>query len=222
MQAIAERVLTDTAPQGTIDAKFVSQARQLNITRDENDYIEDVVDGACADLARIVSLSNDMSLQYLPVRVFLRMISSSVFLLKGLALGIRTTKLQESLHLLDQAITVLQSGQLDDVHLVSRYAALLKIQVSRLRQTFDSSGRENGAGQEQTRVADGAAQPVHEQDSSDPSVHDWFGQPSHPENWLSLPMDPLAAPFGSWGDGATDPDLDLRYLDLDFIWNPPP
>ncbi|RMJ28351.1 hypothetical protein PHISP_00828 [Aspergillus sp. HF37] len=222
VQAIAERVLSDTAPQGTIDAVFVSRARQINISRNEYDYIEEVVDSACAILARIVSLGHEKPLQYLPIRVFLRMISSSIFLLKALALGVRSTKLQESLDLLDQTIAALQSDQLDDIHLVSRYAALLKIQVSRLRQTLASVGRRNDSTPQQTHGTDGIDHPANEQNASDPDNNEWFAQANHPEDWLSLPLDPLTAPFGSWNDGAADLETDWGHLDLDFIWNLPP
>lgn len=200
---------------------FVSRARQLNISRNEHDYIE-VVDSSCAILARLISGFHGKPLQYLPVRMFLRTISSSIFLLKALALGVRSTKRHESLHMLDQAVAALEFEQLDNIHLVSRYASLLKIQVSRLRETFANSGQKSESSQENATCDTDGINPlqVHgQQTEPDPNSIDWLTQASHPENWLSPPFDPLTAPFGSWGDAAADLELDGGYLDLDYIWN---
>jgi hypothetical protein len=157
------------------------------------------------------------------------MISSSIFLLKALALGVRKTKLQESLHLLGAAITALLPNSLDDIHLVSRYATLLKSHVSRLRQTFTSSGTiENqniwqASGQMEPHSVDASEQqPLQTETAWDPSsMMDWSGQ-FDLGDWLSLSLNPLMAPFGSWDGGAADLGLDADCLDLDFIWNLPP
>ncbi|KAL2815198.1 hypothetical protein BJX63DRAFT_442159 [Aspergillus granulosus] len=219
VQGIVERVLSSTAPQGTIDATFVSQARQLNMSRNEYEFIEEVIDGACAILTHIISLADP---KCLPMRVLSRMISSSIFLLKALALGVRRTKLQESLHLLDTAVTALLSNPLDDIHLVAQYAELLKTHVSRLRQTFASSvpaeeqinssnNNEFGSVEDQEQIPDTAW---------DRNVMDWSDEgPLDLGDWLSLPLDPLMAPFGTWDGGSMDLGLDSDCLDLDFIWN---
>lgn len=223
VQAISERVLSDAETKETIDAAFVLQARQIKTSRNEYDYIEEVVDGTCAILARVVSPSRDRSLRYLPIRVFLRIVSSSIFLLKALALGVRTAKVQESLHLLDHTIIALQADPLDDIHLVSRYAALLKIQVSRLRQSFASPGQNNGSTPQMTSATDGMNQPAcEERDACATDSTDWFSQVSQAENWLSVPLDPLVGSFGSWDDGINMLEFDWGQLDLDFMWNLPP
>lgn len=219
------------------------------MTRNEYDFIEEVIDGSDAILSQVISLSQPQhspqqtnkqkQLQYLPIRIFLRIISSSVFLLKVLSLGVRMAKLHESLRLLDQAILVLQSGGWDDdFHLIAQYATLLEIHVSRLRQTFASSSRlekerelecrnEGLDQEEETRDINTIGQlgPVGEETSAtstwDPSMIDWANQIDHPGDWLSLPLDSLMAPFGSW-DGGLATDLDSGVLDLDFIWNLPP
>lgn len=56
VQGIVERVLSNTMSQKTIDATFISRARQINISGRENDLVEEVIDGTCAILPRIVSL----------------------------------------------------------------------------------------------------------------------------------------------------------------------
>ena len=222
------------------------------MTKNEYDFIEEVIDGSDAILSLVISLSESqhplqqanqqkLLLQYLPIRIFLRIISSSVFLLKALSLGVRMAKLHESLRLLDQAIVVLQSGGWDDdFHLIAQYATLLEIHVSRLRQTFASSSRlekekevecrNERPDQEETRDINTIDQPapVGEEATTttttttwDPSMIDWANQIDHPGDWLSLPLDSLMAPFGSW-DGGLAMDADSGYLDLDFIWNLPP
>ena len=218
------------------------------MTRNEYDFIEEVIDGSDAILSHVISLSqlrpqsqHKPPLRHLPIRVFLRIISSSVFLLKALSLGVRMAKLHESLRLLDQAIVVLQSGSWDDdFHLIAQYATLLEINVSRLRQTFASCSRlekegegeiqsqNGGPDQEEIRDINTIDQPVGEEATTttttttwDPSMIDWANQIDHPGDWLSLPLDSLMAPFGSW-DGGLAADPDSGYLDLDFIWNLPP
>lgn len=135
------------------------------------------------------------------------MINSSIFLLKALALGIRRSKLQESLRLLDQAISAVESCQLDDFHLVSAYANLLQIHVSRLRQTFARSDQ----------AEEGMEQLTQEEAQWDSnSMRDWSNQTNHTDDWLSLPLDPLTVPLGSWDAGTW-----WEASDLDFIWNLP-
>ncbi|KAL4953972.1 hypothetical protein BDW69DRAFT_205481 [Aspergillus filifer] len=224
VQSIVERVLSETLPQGTIDATFVSQARELNMSRNEFDFIEEVIDGACVILARVVSLSNP---RCLPMMLLSRVISSSIFLLKALALGVRKTKLQDSLHLLDEAVAALLSNPLDDIHLVSRYATLLKTHVSRLRQTFASSRREeiakSGSEQDEARGmgVNEPEQPCPTDVAWNSDAMDWSGQEDL-GGLLSLPLDPLMAPFGPWYGPEADLGLDLDCLDLGFIWNLPP
>ncbi|KAL4761191.1 Zn(II)2Cys6 transcription factor domain-containing protein [Aspergillus foveolatus] len=219
VQGIVERVLSDTPSRGTIDTTFVSQARQLNMSRNEYEFIEEVIDGACTILSHVVALANP---RCLPMRVLSRMISSSIFLLKALALGVRKTKLEESLHLLDAAIAALLCKPLDDIHLASKYATLLKTHVSRLRQTFASSGRVDSQKTEPTRGDNGESeQSLGTAFGLDNNMMDWSTQ-ADLNSWLSLPLDPLMAPFGSWDGAPADLRLDSDPLDLDFIWNLPP
>ncbi|KAL4988700.1 hypothetical protein BDW68DRAFT_187032 [Aspergillus falconensis] len=219
VQGIVERVLSDTPSRGTIDATFVSRARQLNMSRNEYEFIEEVIDGACAILSHVVAIANP---RCLPMRVLSRMISSSIFLLKALALGVRKTKLEESLHLLDTAISALLSNQLDDIHLASRYATLLKTHVSRLRQTFASSGGLDDQNNETTQDENGESeQPLGTAFALNTHTMDLSAH-ADLDGWLSLPLDPLMAPFGPWDRAPVDLGLDLDPLDLDFIWNLPP
>ncbi|KAE8376924.1 hypothetical protein BDV26DRAFT_305177 [Aspergillus bertholletiae] len=165
------------------------------------------------------------TIQYLPIRGFLRVISASIFLMKALALGVRTTQLHASLNLLEQTITTLQSSSLDDMQLVSQYASLLQIHVSRLRQTFTTSAQEREkdiqwAGQWNTSTVPPSGQTELVEGSYDPML----GQIDEGgDDWLWLPINPLMAPFGTLDQsGQWDSGLDSAHLDLDFIWNLPP
>jgi hypothetical protein len=91
--------------------------------------------------------------------MFSRMISASIFLLKALALGVRKTKLTESLHVLEMAISALQTSNLDDIHLAAQYGELLKIQVDRLRRSFESSGTSHFHSKGSARRTEGQHQP---------------------------------------------------------------
>ncbi|KAB8232008.1 fungal specific transcription factor domain-containing protein [Aspergillus alliaceus] len=185
---------------------------------------------ACIDI--IISSSSEIlqwvldqsNIQYLPIRVFLHVLSSSIFLMKALALGARTTQLQTCLDLLDKTITTLQSNSLDDMQLVSRYASLLQIHVSRLRQTFMTSAHERDKDiPSEDENNSGVILPSTQTGAIDTCNDPVLGQlDDEIDDWLSLPFDPLMAPFGTSDDaGQMDYGLDSAYLDLDFIWNLP-
>lgn len=130
--------------------------------------------------------------------------------MKALALGVRNSKLQEALQILDRAIVTLQDNNHDDVHLKSRYAALLQVQVSRLRESLVSSY--SGVGNDlPSPHSYGDMSAMDLGDFSDITMNDW----------LSLPLDPSMAPFGS-SEGDFGVRLDGVDLDLDFLWQLPP
>ncbi|PLB52090.1 hypothetical protein P170DRAFT_488566 [Aspergillus steynii IBT 23096] len=185
-------------------------------------FLTEVVEGSCAILDHIVLRSTEQAIRYLPNRIFLRVISCSIFLLKALSLGTRAAALRDALNLLDKAIDTIQSDCPDDIHLVSRYAALLQIHVSRVRQTFSMSGNNipNMQSQEEQREEDPGGELPQATDSWDQDM----GLPDSifSDDWLSLPLDPLMAPFGAWDETGQLDGLDSAYLDLDFIWNLPP
>ncbi|KAK9853251.1 hypothetical protein MYU51_007083 [Penicillium brevicompactum] len=202
MQRIVQRVLQNNTQHqngSTIDSSFIERARQLDMTTREYSFIEEVIDGCCQTLERVTTLGE--SLHFSPMRTLFRTISSSIFLMKALALGVRNSKLQEALQILDRAIAALLDTDQDDVHLKSRYAALLQTQVSRLRESLVSSYSIS-----------------HEPDAFDVSMDMDLSDVSF-NGWLSLPFDSSMAPFGSTGDFDR---LDGVDLDLDFLWQLPP
>lgn len=138
-----QRVITHySQPQYAHNSRSTFSARPLPSDY-EYSLVEEVIDGCCHIIELIIRKSEsdtNNSLHYAPIRMFSRMISASIFLLKALALGVRKTKLAESLHVLEMAILALQTSNLDDIHLAAQYGELLKIQVDRLRRSFESSG----------------------------------------------------------------------------------
>ncbi|CAI7578183.1 unnamed protein product [Penicillium viridicatum] len=213
MQRIVQRVL-QIQPQppsrrdSIIDFSFIERARQLNITAREYGFIEEVIDGCCQTLDKVTLLGG--TLHFSPMRILFRTISASIFLMKALALGVRNSKLQEALQILDRAIVTLQDNNHDDVHLKSRYAALLQVQVSRLRESLVSSY--SGVGNDLPSPRSyGDMSAIELGDFSDVTMNDW----------LSLPLDPSMAPFGS-SEGDFGVRLDGVDLDLDFLWQLPP
>lgn len=217
------------------------ERHQLN-SRDTGP-VEQIMTNACSILRWITNLEKHIPnpIQYLPISIFHRAISTSVFLLKALAFGVRTVQVQECLALLDEVSDILQAHALDDIHLVSRYATLLKIHLERFRKSFTNayvSEPDTGAPVATSRE-NGTTTMAHDVDASrstqevehalpepllDQHIFGWSdGIVPDPSDWLSFALDPLMAPFGTWdGTGQFDSGLDSTYLDLDFIWNLPP
>lgn len=235
MQWVVQKVLSrhPRDEESTIDHSFIEKARQINLTGREYGFIEEVIDGCCQTLERIATLGSTGSLHYSPMRVFFRAISSSIFLMKALALGVRNGKLHEALQILDRAIAALKESNLDDVHLKSQYASLLHTHTARLRRSLVLSNP--GSTIPRPRVAE-PVEVSHTPETSSSASHpgpleregmgnlplDLQDLPDFGVNeWLSLPFEPSMAPFGP-----EEGDLGLRLdgvdLDLDFLWQLPP
>lgn len=233
MQRIVQKVLAQTnfCSNLTIDHSFIDKARHINMTGREYGFIEEVIDGCCQTLEKVSTLGVTGSLQYSPMRILLRTISSSIFLMKALALGVRNTKLKEALQIFDQAIAAMQDGSQDDVHLMTQYANLLKTQATRFRSSLVSSTRISSSSQPRggdpgkgicgsdILNLDQQSLQTDYRTTGNAEIEESLG--SDVNDWLSLPFDPSMAPFGSY-----EPDLGLRLdgvdLDLDFLWLLPP
>nr|XP_056822917.1 uncharacterized protein N7477_004473 [Penicillium maclennaniae]KAJ5674539.1 hypothetical protein N7477_004473 [Penicillium maclennaniae] len=230
MQNIVQKVLeqTNLHSGSTIDYPFIEKARQTNMTVREYGFIEEVIDGCCQTLEKVAALGTAGSLHYSPMRLLFRTISSSIFLMKALALGVRNSKLQEALQILDRAISALQDDNQDDVHLKAQYATLLKIQASKLRRSLVSSHQT--ASLQKPHSSDHTiqlpettplhAQLVHQQSTDNEVSSDTFSNFDF-NDWLSLPFDPSMAPFGPH-EGDFGVRMDGVDLDLDFLWQLPP
>ena len=208
MQAACERALAN-APSDS-DPRASSHTRIDSL---EYECIKEVIDGCCEILRKVISLAETDTLRFGPVRLFLRITTSSIFLLKALSLGVRNTQLQYALDILDSSINALKTSNLDEMHLAARYATLLDTHVQKVRQGFVPNPQRqphpmnNDLAPTQTWTTNGEPldyAPLEEMSGDD---------------WLSLPFDPSMAPF------APDGTVDFSGLNggaLDFIWNLPP
>jgi hypothetical protein len=144
MQAVVERALADDSNNNNSNNSNSNSGedfRPINIDPVDYEFIQEVIDGCCQILKKVIDLAEADTLRFSPVRIFLRVTSSSIFLLKALSLGVRHAKLQESLDVLDKSVQALRSNILDDVHLASRYAMLLETHVCRLRRNLVASSK---------------------------------------------------------------------------------
>ncbi|KAL2835276.1 hypothetical protein BDW59DRAFT_168515 [Aspergillus cavernicola] len=224
MQAVVERVFADSDPNS-------EEVCAANIDPVDYEYIEEVIDGCCKILQKVIELGETGALRFSPVRIFLRITTSSIFLMKCLSLGARQAKLRESLDILERCIQALKSNALDDIHLSTRYAALLETHVSRLRRNLLASSNVIRNGHACTARSSTAPQPNTDTEGSTPTVDipapqpipDWGYIPSlndlAADDWLSLPFDPSMAPFGISGGGQFPA---YEGGGLNFIWNLPP
>lgn len=219
MQAVVERTLAEADAEGLQD-----EAAPMTITPIDYDFIQEVVDGSCQILQKVCQLAESGPLRYSPVRIFLRITSSAIYLIKGLSLGVRNTKLQCSLDILDRAIHALRSSTLDDMHLASRYATLLELHVTRLRGNFVVSSRPPRLPTRPAsvdRTASSGLEFLNNQNAGGSEIaglaEDVTSMMSA-DDWLALPFDPSMAPFGL---GGVQPFQSLDDGTLDFMWNLP-
>ena len=227
MQAVCERALTEMDTESDPDTTIL----RTSVDDAEYGFIQEVVDGSCQILRKVIALANTDSLRFWPVRLFLRITTASIILLKAISLGIRNAELQSSLDILDRSIQALRSSNLDDVHLAARYATLLDLHVTRLKHAFVVNSHKS----RMTRMATRRSSPLDPQDNfqrtgtsaldaaigCDIGTNGTNPQPLHElsaDDWLTLPFDPTMAPFAPGGTVAF-PGLEGN--GLDFIWNLP-
>lgn len=220
MQAIMEKHL-ERHP-----GMMPEEARPLITEDSDYQYVQQVLDSCSKVMTLFQGYAEKERLVQLPARVIYRVFTSSVLLLKTLSIGVKQVQFEAALEVLTGSITALLSNNLDELHCVPRYAALLDIQLKRLRQYFADSLKYPHSPAMQTR-----SQEIYSNDSSSreplADVHvsgsaSWLENPSFqgtdmtPDTWLRLPFEPSMAPFDLTGGQAfTGPDLN----GLDFMWN---
>ncbi|DAA76019.1 TPA_exp: Uncharacterized protein A8136_1056 [Trichophyton benhamiae CBS 112371] len=174
MQAVVERVLNESDPDVVMD-----DVRQANMDEIDYEFIQEVIDGSCSLLQKVTTLAENGALRFSPVRIFLRITSSSIFLLKALSLGVRNAKLQESLDILTKSIQALRSSSLDDIHLASRYATLLDSLLSRLRRSFVLSNKNPKVSRSTTRPS--SVTPLPKAQNTSPATQGLQASPQQPQ-----------------------------------------
>ncbi|GME39304.1 hypothetical protein GTA08_BOTSDO00187 [Neofusicoccum parvum] len=234
MQAVVERTLDeaeDFPPVPDPNSPNAPPIQPLSVDSTDYDFIQEVVDGSCEILRKVIKLAEANLLRFAPVRIYLHITTSAIYLIKGLSLGVWNTKLRASLDVLDRGIQALRSGTLDDMHLASRYATLLEVHVARLRRSFVVASRPPRLGTRPPSMerADAVTpgppehQPQHSQQfgaGEDLDIHALGASAASSDDWLALPFDPSMAPFGAGGSGIQKfPGLDDGMLS--FLWNLP-
>ncbi|KPM35711.1 hypothetical protein AK830_g10868 [Neonectria ditissima] len=205
-----DRVLGRRLPNAT-DAGIL----RSSTTATDYAFIKEVIDGSCQTLESVNKLFEAGTLRYSPIRIFLRIITASIFLLKALSLGTRTADLEASLATMERSIEALRASSLDEMHLAARYGELLAMHLARFRHGMVPASIPRGIPAVDTtsrfKIA-GEGQQLGEGEGDLSSLNT-------ADDWLALPFDPSMAPFGFSGDVPELPELDDRSWDL--LWSLP-
>jgi hypothetical protein len=235
-QALVERASQTSLGDIWLEQDFIRKEYAQNAR-----FIDDVRESSGHILRIAKALSDDGVLRHCPVRVFLRIVSASIFLLKTLSVGSREVDARASLEQLDGGIKALANNDDGDIHLSSRYAELIARHVRRFKRSLkprksrrhstevqdpDQNGRpsENNparpsdfqAGNRwQLPAANGGDMVIGPADISIPMDGGAFAAW---DDWLSRPFNPMVAPFGIEPDQAA---AGLASDSLDFLWDLP-
>ena len=209
---------TAHAPATTLDFDFLK-----NENKQDYKYIGEVIDASRCVLSTAVALGEADLLRYAPVRVFIRVASAAIFLLKAISLGTSKTDLQKSLDVLESCIHALRWQTSDDMHLSSRYGLLLDRHVRRFKRNFRTQNGETIPPTPRSVDCTAASRDVGKASGlvSDPAA-DAFDLPTdltleNMDSWIAQPFDPSFAPFGTDLTSSTGLDADS----LNFLWNLP-
>lgn len=177
LRAIANRI---PARRGSVETQ--SKLGKLLTTTEDHETVEEVVDGSRRILQIVKDLHDRERLQYIPVRIVLRTITASVFLLKALTLDPLYLNLDMSLDILIGANTAMRNMTVDEMHLGPRYATLIEAHVARFKSTLSTMERRSDVDAPTDGLGVDADQEI-----------DWINfdtQAAGYEDWLSLLWEP--------------------------------
>ena len=98
--------------------------------------MQEVINSTLNTLKIAIKLYDLGFLQFCTIRTFLHITTASIFLLKGLRLGVSPARLQGALEVLTQVIVALKNSNLDNLYLGGRYLMLLEMHMTRLQEHF--------------------------------------------------------------------------------------
>lgn len=211
LQAILFRTLAESSDS-------VSGSMSFQLTPTDFAHVQEVIDSTLSTLKTAVKLYDEERLHFCSIRTFLHITTASIFLLKGLGLGVSPARLRGALEILKQVIVALKNSNPDDLHLGGRYSILLEMHMARFQKHFVPSTRPYN-------ITPPDLDPPQLPDFSssvEASQFDLVDFQNMPEmdmldaNWLSLPLDSSLMSFGM------DNFQGLQCLGddtLDFIWN---
>lgn len=146
VQAVVERAISQNDNAVNHSMKLSHSSRTIKLSEEllltslstsDHNLTSEVVDACVLTLKKTIHLAHNDHLRFAPVRVYLRIVSASIFLLKAISLGARNADLQASLAVLDECIQALKGASaVDEMHLSSRYGALIERHVNRFRHNF--------------------------------------------------------------------------------------
>ena len=211
LQAIVSRTFGDS------NGSF-SQSASFHLTPTDFAHVQEVIDSTLTTLKTAVDLYNKNVLIFCSMRTFLHVTTASIFLLKGLGLGVSPGKLRDSLGVLKQVVVALNNSNPDDLHVGGRYTTLLEMHMAKLQEHFVPSFRPHNItppNSDPSQIPNFAELNADSQfDFSD--CMDTTEGGTADGNWLSLPLDPTLLSFGM------ENFQGLQCLgddSLDFLWN---
>jgi hypothetical protein len=191
-------------------------------------------------LKHVNSIMKDDVVRFAPFRLFLRVVTASVFLLKALAAGTRLGDLQPTVDVLKQTVRDLEKSAIDDIHWAHNFAILLDSHIKRLEQKFFQASRplttDHSVAEAQPEAQTQSASASHTLPLS--SIHYERGTPNSAddplqgelfqttfgigseEQWLSIPLDQMIGPLFPTGDYQHLPDLQDSDQ-WDYLWSMP-
>lgn len=186
-------------------------------------FIAEMRTASCEILLAATRLEEAGYLKYSPVRIYLRIVVASIFLLKSIGTGASSSEIESALEILTKCIRALESNRGDDIHLSSRFARLLSRHMRRFKSQLRAQASADGLAKSVSGLfgaADDMTRQVRSADRDmsvpDPSDDMRFDSCVGSDPWLALPYDASMAPFGWDADflGAN-----VSYDSLDFFWN---
>jgi hypothetical protein len=226
VQAVVEKAaVANTGPSPHLDTVFESQTSSHDAK-----FLSQVARDA-EEVLRLAALTDfTENLPYAPTRLRISVVSSSVFLLKAISVGSRSTDTADILLTLEQSARALQQLAPDDMCFASRSAMLIEKQTARLRESLAPNRDKRNT---RRSSAETGTQTFNEQntdysndmtDLTDQNVlggmmdFDGFDSTaliSDADAWLTLPYDYNMAPFNTTSDAMS---LGFEVDSLDFLW----
>lgn len=181
-------------------------------------HVQEVIDSTLNTFKAALQLYDGGILRFCSTRTFLHITTASIFLLKGLGLGVSPARLRSALETLKQVIVALKNSNPDDLHLGGRYSILLEMHMTRLQEHFVPSTRPHNITPpdiDPSQLSD-LSSSVEASQLDLMEFQNMPGLDMLDTNWLSLPLDPSSMSF------EMDNFQGLQCLGddtLDFIWN---
>lgn len=210
LQAIVSRTLAESNVAASNSTSF-------HLTPTDFSHVQEVISSTLTTLKIAIRLSDEDVLRFCPVKTFLNITTASIFLLKGLVLGVSAINLEEAMNILRQVIIALKGSNPDDLHIGGRYATLLEMRVTKLQKHFVPSLRPHDItppDNDRSLLMGASSGEIGAQfDFMDMDVTEGGTLNS---NWLTLPLDTSSVNFGM------ENFQGLQCLGddtLDFLWS---